>query len=98
MSSNQLSDVTYAITKFNKTLTKPGQNITLNGSSLTFPVQPAGADGRVASFTISLDTGASYIVSARYFNLTSAQIIIYDAANKAIFNSGTVDVYEGIGD
>lgn len=98
LSTNQLDDVTFSITKFNKTLATPGQNITLLGNSLVFSAQQPDAASRSAGFTIQLDSRTSYTVNVRYFDLTAAQTIIADpATKKVVFDSGTVDLYEGIG-
>ncbi|HEY6737084.1 MAG TPA: hypothetical protein VI322_05200 [Candidatus Saccharimonadia bacterium] len=99
LTQHQLNDVTFSLTKFARTLNNQPSSMIIAVVPGTVTPGDYGPDHSydVLNFKIDASSNAQYLVSVKYFNVTSADTTVANLSGKAIYNSGTVDTYAGIG-
>jgi|GEM_PF-3488689 len=99
LSSDQESDLKYAFTKFAAAANLRVTEIDLGSIAIAPHDSTSASTNSTATFTATINKTTIYQARLVYSNLTAAELYLNNPQTGAqIFDSGLIDVYNGIGD
>jgi hypothetical protein len=99
LSSDQENDAEYAFVKYAKSKGITITTVTLDPATLNIALHTVDASTNTASFNVELNNSVEYEAKLNYTGLTAAELVLIDPTSSAqVYDSGTIDVYNGIGD
>ena len=101
--ANQLEDLEYALGKYGQSIGDPGAIVTLNTSSIKSsapnPNDPNASPGLRYTFSLTYLGRATYNATAVLTSTTAGSFQLFSTVDgSTAYSSGTIDLYNGIGD
>jgi hypothetical protein len=98
ISANQIDAVKYAYFKYSKSINKKINNVELHSSTINVAPHDRYSESTTdtVTFSASLDD-TLYQAKVEYSGLYEARLHLLDSTGKEFYDSGTVDLYHGVG-
>jgi hypothetical protein len=99
LSSDQQNDAEYAFVKYGEAKNMNITDVTIDPNSVTLALNTVNSSTDTASFNVTINDQDVYIGKLNFSGLTAAELILTNPQTGAqVYDSGTIDVYNGIGD
>jgi len=97
LSDDQLSAVKYAFVKYAKASGKTITQVSLDPNSLATKLHTSGHPADTTTFIGTINSKDGYEANVEATNLTAARLYLTDSKTGAVYDSGLIDLYNGVG-
>jgi hypothetical protein len=98
ISADQENDAQVAFDKFAKATGIRLTQVAIDPVSVKVALHTVNPATNTATFTATVNSKTKYLASLNYHDLTAAQLLLKNANGVQVFDSGDIDVYNGVGD
>jgi hypothetical protein len=98
LSADQENDAQVAFGKFAKATGIRLTQVAIDPISVKVALHTVNPATNTATFTATVNSKTKYLASLNYHDLTAAQLLLKNANGVQVFDSGDIDVYNGVGD
>jgi hypothetical protein len=99
LSADQEDDAQYAFVKYGQAKNMNIVDVSIDPNSVTLALHTVNDSTNTASFNVTVNDQTVYVGKLNYSGLTAAELILTNPqSGTQVYDSGTIDVYNGIGD